>query len=111
MNYIKMYLPFIFGLLFGFVYGKNDIHKRVISYDKYLICHRIVDYPFGQPKCYASNELYIAYYINIFCHLSMKLMSALAAYMITKNIYEKKIRDCDFWFGMTYGIIYSMIDS
>ena len=55
-----MYLPFIFGLLFGFVYGKNDIHKRVISYDKYLICHRIVDYPFGQPKCYASNELYIA---------------------------------------------------
>ena len=106
-----MYLPFIFGLLLGFAFSKNDIPKRVISYDKYLICHRIVDYPFGQPKCYTSNELYIAYYIKIILCLSIKILNSLTAYMITKNIYEKKIRDCDFWFGMTYGIIYSMIDS
>ena len=55
-----MYLPFIFGLLLGFAFNKNDIPKRVISYDKYLICHRIVDYPFGQPKCYTSiQDLYL----------------------------------------------------
>ena len=63
----KIGIQFIIGVMVGFMLNANH-HKRrnVVSYDKYLICPAVMDSPFGQPKCYISNEMYIAYYFGHF---------------------------------------------
>ena len=107
----KIGIQFIIGVMVGFMLNANHNKGRnVVSYDKYLICPAVIDSPFGQPKCNISNEMYIAYYFGHFLRILNKLIYALSAYLVTKKIYERRIRDEDFWFGMTYGIIYSMID-
>ena len=107
----NMGINFIFGVIIGFMLNVNhNKTHNVISYDKYLICPAVIDSPFGQPKCNISNEMYTAYYFSYFLKILKKLIYSLSAYLLTKKIYERKIHEDDFWFGLTYGIIYSMID-
>ena len=103
-----VYANFIFGTIIGTILHKKKNVKN-ISYDKYLVCPSITYYPFGEDKCYISNEKYIAYYLMHSLYYLNKLTWSIIAYMLTKYIYKNPISSDNFWFGITYGTIYSII--